>query len=115
MGEINVPLKVRMNLKKQPGSFETVNVFRINSDYNTLIKIDAQIENDHIAFETTKSGSYVAKNQYDYTILIVSMVGAAFLLVVIGAIGIFLQRNPKYIKRIRYTACNAKRSMSDQI
>ena len=112
---MNMPLKVRMNLKKQPGSMESVTAYRINSDYTTQIKIESYIENGQIVFDTQLTGNYVAKNEYNYTILIAAMVGVAFFLILVSAVVIFLYKNPKYMKRMRYTACNAKRSMSDQI
>ena len=112
---MNKPVKVRLNLKSQPKTFESIIVYRLNTDYSTMIKLDSKVEDDHVTFETNSYGGFVAKTEKDFTVLIVVLCSVGFFAIVVSAIGFFLYKNPKYWKRMKYTACNAKRSMSDQI
>jgi hypothetical protein len=113
--DINTPLKIKMSLKDALGSYESVSVYKINSDYSTMTKLVSKLDNNQVSFETQQAGVYFAKKESDYSVLIAVLVSVFILLVVIGAVGIYLFRNPKYVQLMRYNACNIKRSMKNEI
>jgi hypothetical protein len=114
--EINAPFQFKLNLKRSVGSMETMNVFKINSDFTTKTKIDSNIEGKQVVtFETKESGIYVVNTEKDYSLVIGLCVAAGLLIVLVGAIGAFFVKNPRYITRLRYMACDVKRSMQDEL
>ena len=68
-----------------------------------------------VHFETREMEVYVLKTEGIQAVLIGSLMVVLFFLVITSLISIYLYRNPKYIERVRYTAANAKRSMSNKI
>jgi hypothetical protein len=95
---------------------ESLNVFRINSDFTTKTKIDSNIQDKQVlTFETKKSGVYVINTEKDYSLIIGLSVFFVLLVLFAGAIGAFFVKNPRYITRLRYMACDVKRSMQDEL
>lgn len=113
--KLNLPIKVKFNLKRALGSFESSSLYRINDDYNLLTKIESTVGNNEIKFDTQSTGTFVVKYEKNYSVLIGSLIGVGAFIILIGSVSLFLYKNPKYIHRLRYTTCNAKRSMSDEI
>jgi hypothetical protein len=110
------PIEVSIKLKKSPGSFENSRIYRINSEYSLMTNVNSNnIQSEQVTFETAQGGVYVVKNEKNYTVLIVSLVVAGILIALVLAASLFLFKNPKYFKRLKYSACNAKRSLSSEI
>ena len=92
------------------------NEYRISADYSAFAKMSSDVkEPGRIVFETQEPGNYVAKNESDYSVLIGSLVGLGILIVLVGGVVGFLWRNPEYLKRVRYTATNAKLSFFSKV
>ena len=109
------PMQVTIRLKRQAGAFESASMYRISGDYSVMTKLNGNVDNAVGTFETNLGGTYVAQYEKNYSTLIGALVGVGLLLVAVGAIGLFFFKNPKYIKRFRYTACNLRRSAQNEI
>jgi hypothetical protein len=112
------PMRVRFNLKNgAPKTFESISVYRLNEAFTTMFKIESKLNegDDVVEFETLNYGSFVAKIETNYASLIIGLSCAAIFLALIGVSGVVLYKNPKYFRRFKYTACNAKRSMADTL
>jgi hypothetical protein len=96
---------------------QTTSIYRINSDFSLITKIPLKASecSNKVNMDINYPGIYVAKNESSYTVLIICLIVIISLCLIGTIIGLFLWRNPKYLERIRYTACNTKLSMSDQI
>ena len=110
------PFKVNIGLKRSAATMETMNVYRINSEYSLMTKVDSSANGNIVSVETDEpSGTYVVRYEKDFTALIVSLVVIGTLSIVIVSAGIFLYKNPKYLDRLKYQSCNFKRSLANQI
>ena len=111
------PIETTIKLTSNPQLMQTTSVYRINNDYSLFTKIPTRIIDcpDKVTIDVSDSGIYIARNESSYTVLIVCLIVFGIVFIVGLFASIFLWRNPKYLERIRYSACNVKRSMSDQI
>ena len=112
------PMRVRFNLKNgAPKTFESISVYRLNEAYTTMFKIESELKSEDavVEFETLNYGSFVAKIETNYAPLIIGLSCAAIFLALMGVGGVVLYKNPTYFRRVKYTACNAKRSMADTL
>ena len=111
------PIETTIKLTSNPQLMQTTSVYRINSDYSLFTKIPTRIIDcpDKVTIDVSDSGIYIARNESSYTVLIVCLIVFGIVFIVGLFASIYLWRNPKYLERIRYSACNVKRSMSDQI
>ena len=115
------PMRVRFPLRNgPPKSFESISVYRLNEAYTTMFKIESELKSGGgddgvVEFETLNYGSFVAKIETNYAPLIIGLTCAAIFLALLGVSGVVLYKNPKYFRRFKYTACNAKRSMADTL
>ena len=115
---IKTPFHVRLKLESgSPKTFESISVYRLNDAYSTMFKIESSLseKSDEVIFEASSYGTYVAKIERNYGPLIIGLSCAAIFLALCGSIGVVVIKNPKYFKRFKYTACNAKRSMADTL
>lgn len=112
----NHPLRISVKIENKPGAMSSTNMYRISSDFSTFTKMSLKSSTkDQMIFNTQEPGNYVAKNESDYSVLIGSLVGVVLVIILAGSAFVFFRRNPKFLKRIRYSAANAKRSVSDKI
>lgn len=111
----NKPMRVSLKLKRAAGAFESAQIYKISNDYTVMTKLNADVNGEQVKFSTQQGGTYVAKYEKNYSVLIGALVGVALLAVVIASVAIFLFKNPKYLQRIRYTAYKAKQSTQSEI
>ena len=111
------PIETTLKLKNPPKLMQSTFVYRFNPDYLLFTKITTRVNDcpSKITFDITDPGVYIARNESSYTALIVCLVVISTIILIGVILGIYFWRNPKYLERIRYSACNVKRSMSDQI
>lgn len=111
------PIEATLKLKNSPRLMQSTSVYRFNPDFLLYTKISTRVNEcpNKVTFDIVDGGVYIARNESSYTVLIVCLV-VMIALVALGLfMGLYFWRNPKYLERIRYSACNVKRSMSDQI
>lgn len=111
----NKPLSVSLRLKRSAGAFESAQIYKLSNDYTVMTKLNAEVSGEQVKFSTRQGGTYVAKYEKNYSVLIGVLVGVTLLAVVIASVAIFLFKNPKYLQRIRYTAYKAKQSTQSEI
>lgn len=115
-GKAKYPLKVTVKIKNKPGAMSSTNSYRISSDFSAFTKISIKSStSEQLIFETQEAGNYVAKNESDYSVLIGSLIGVALFAILVVSGIIFIRRNPKFLQRMRYSAANAKLSVSNKI
>ena len=113
----NNSISTQISLNNAPQLMQTTSMYRINSDFSLITKVPLKVSecSNKVNMDISYPGIYVAKNESSYTVLIICLIVIISLCLIGTIIGLFLWRNPKYLERIRYTACNTKLSMSDQL
>jgi hypothetical protein len=124
LANANLTGSVQLGLKvtRPAGSMETLNVFRLNEDGSTMVKVASNVDAksgssaDMAVFETRlASGVYVAQYEVNYTTLVVSLMVVVVIVAGVAAMAVYLCRNPKFFTSLRYTGLNLKRSLEMEL
>lgn len=113
-GQINIPLKYSVRVKRGAGAFESPTLYRINQD-GVVSKVDSSVSSNQLRFESDQTGTYVLRYEKSYGVLIGVLIGVFAFIVIVAALAIFFYKNPNYIRSIRYRADNFQRSMANKI
>ncbi len=114
----NIPIKIKMVLNKnsKSASTNTLNVYRLSPDFLVMTKLNAEIvDNKYAVFETNRGGTYVAKYEKNYGVIIGAVIGVVVSLIIVVVITIVLIKNPQYINSIRNRARYAHRSLLNKV
>ncbi len=117
--ELDKPIKVSLKLTRSSGAMESVLVYRLSGDYATMSKVaseSTESRDGRVDFETRlASGVYVVQFEKDYTPLAVSLVVLGVLGIVVASVAVYLCRNGKYLRSMRYKSANWKRSLEMEL
>lgn len=108
----NTPLTVKM--KTFDGS-SSASVYRLSPDFLLMTKVASNLENGYQVFQVSSGGTYVARVETNFGLIIGVVIGVVIFLVIAMVITVVLVKNPKYISSWRNRARYAKRSMFNKV
>ena len=112
--DLNFNNPVTIKMKTIDGS-KAASVYRLSPNFLVMTKITSNLIDGYQVFQTQQTGTYIARIESNYGVIIGAVIGVVVFLIVIMVIVVVLVKNPKYISSIRNRARYTKRSFFSKV